>query len=113
MSNRALDRSKAIGRCAVWKTDMDIDARNPPRGDIAHRPRAANHRPSSRRAEPSARVVSDAGGERCDEQLDRGWPGVVAAIAAGLVHQQLVAPYLHAVTIAAGPDDGQLVRSFR
>lgn len=113
MSNRALDRSKAIGRCAVWKTDMDIDARNPPRGDIAHRPRAANHRPSPRRAEPAARVVSDAGGERCDEQLDRSRPGVLAAIATGLVHQQLVASNRDAVAIAAGPDDGELVSSFR
>lgn len=92
---------------------MEIDARNPPRCNSAHRPRAVDHGTSSRRAEPTPRVVSDAGRERCDEQLDRGWPGVVAAIATGLVHQQLVAPHRDAVAVAAGPDDGQYVSSFR
>jgi len=101
MSDRALDRSEASGRCAVRKTHVEIDARNPPRSDSAHRPPGVNHGAAPRRAEPAARVVCDAGRERRDEQLDR------------LVHQQLVASYRNAVAIAAGPDDGQLVTGFR
>ncbi len=113
MSDRALDRSEASGRCAVRKTHVEIDARNPPRSDSAHRPPGVNHGAAPRRAEPAARVVCDAGRERRDEQLDRRRSGIVAAVATRLVHQQLVASYRNAVAIAAGPDDGQLVTGFR
>ena len=113
MSDRTLDRSEASRRCAVRKPHIEIDARNPPRSDTAHRPRGVNHGAAPRTAEPAARVVRNAGRERRDEQLDRRRSGVVSAVATRLVHQQLVASYRNAVAIAAGPHDGQLASGFR